>query len=665
MNIKKNKNGFTLVELVVVVCIFGIILSAILNFMKPANEIHNDTQATMDANVISSGLIEYMDDELRYATNILVLKDYLGVPQVSPDGRVGDNPVQFTNCLVVDNNNPRGYTDKSYNPDDDDTATKMRARGCVTKVTKLDSEGFNFNNSSIVKGKSFYDKFTFTITIGSNVLDKEAFEKDNSLSTLEIRLRAYQPVYRNGEFVFTKKKFDRDAQNGEDGTIEKDKGAVLNLTNINLSGNDSSKLEVIDVADTNPVQVIGLFDNAGYPTAAAPAGATSYQAECYNANRQVTYVGTNGESVTTVPSYTYIFYQKKKSASKCTVSFKYASDSPFTPDADVIAPYTDVAKGTLFKNFPTIPAAPSGYNPGEWLGPDGNPVVPSDGFTIEGDVTFRLQYTEKAPSPNEVTITWLKPDGTLYCPSKQDKSVGGEFVPIQVPAGYPVDMNEFDFVWVQQGTGAPVETVSCTGPMTFIAQATAKPHVKFSADGTNIDSEIRVSKGKVIESSAIPEVAADKIPSGKMFDKWVLEGDSSKTADTTPINADCTFVAQFKDKPPVPDHASVVKVHVKSITGSSNVIAISPDGGGQLKYAFNTVSSDIKYTDWSSYENKLNNGSDLEFTFYNDGKDKNGNNVATTMKLQFQWGATRSFNFNGTVTEVWYKDGQFYDSDPG
>ena len=35
------------------------------------------------------------------------------------------------------------------------------------------------------------------------------------------------------------------------------------------------------------------------------------------------------------------------------------------------------------------------------------------------------------------------------------------------------------------------------------------------------------------------------------------------------------------------------------------------------------------------------------------------------MKLQFQWETARSFTFNGTMTEVWYKDGQFYDSNPG
>ena len=39
MNNKKNKNGFTLVELVIVMCIFGAIFACILNFIKPANQV--------------------------------------------------------------------------------------------------------------------------------------------------------------------------------------------------------------------------------------------------------------------------------------------------------------------------------------------------------------------------------------------------------------------------------------------------------------------------------------------------------------------------------------------------------------------------------------------------------------------------------------------------
>lgn len=48
--------------------------------IKPANNVYHDADATMESNIIGSGLIDYLDDELRYSTNVLVLKDYIGVP---------------------------------------------------------------------------------------------------------------------------------------------------------------------------------------------------------------------------------------------------------------------------------------------------------------------------------------------------------------------------------------------------------------------------------------------------------------------------------------------------------------------------------------------------------------------------------------------------------
>ena len=57
----KNRKGFTLVELIVVVTIFGVILGAILNMIKPANNVYHDADATMESNIIGSGLIDYLD----------------------------------------------------------------------------------------------------------------------------------------------------------------------------------------------------------------------------------------------------------------------------------------------------------------------------------------------------------------------------------------------------------------------------------------------------------------------------------------------------------------------------------------------------------------------------------------------------------------------------
>ena len=570
MNIgkKSNKNGFTLVELIVVVVIFGMIMGAILNFMKPANEIHNDTQATMDANVISSGLIEYMDDELRYATNVLVLNGYMGVPKVSDSGMVGNYPVSFTDCLVIDNINPRGYTNKNFNPSADDTATRLGCRGSIIKVSQINTKGFDFNNSKIVKGADFYDKFTYSIKIGTNVLDKE-FEVNNQISTLQVSLVAYQPVYQNGRYVFTKKKFDRDTKNGEDGTIEKNKGAVLSLTNINIDPNDSAKLVVCENGLVNPVQIIGKFESDGYPTqTTAPVGATSYQQEMYKATRQVAITDTNGEDQNVVPRYTYIFYRKNKSATKCSVNFKFSATSPITPGEDVGDPYNNVAKGTTFKNFPPAPGAPSGYNAPYWQAPDGSIVDKNVGYAINGDTTFTLVYSEKAPSPNEVTLTWLKPDGNVYATTKQDKATGSETVTATPPAGDPVNTEFNDYEWVEYGTGAKLADVNVNGEKTFYPSVTPKPVVKFSTDGTNVDSEIRVSKGQKIPEHMIPSPSAAKLPSDKAFDKWVVKG-TDDGIESKVIEGDVIFVPKLKDKP-------------AGINGWSISYTISNNGSGSI-----------------------------------------------------------------------------------
>ncbi|MBQ7071416.1 MAG: type II secretion system protein, partial [Ruminococcus sp.] len=164
MKRKANKNGFTLVELVVVVCIFGIILGAILNIIKPTNEIYNDADATMHTNVIGSGLAEYIDDELRYSTRIMILRNYRGVPEVSSDGKIGIIDTSFTDCLVIDNNNLRGSNLKNFDPNADTLVNRFGARGALIKVSKLNTEGFNFNNSVVCKGVDFYDKYGFEMS---------------------------------------------------------------------------------------------------------------------------------------------------------------------------------------------------------------------------------------------------------------------------------------------------------------------------------------------------------------------------------------------------------------------------------------------------------------------------------------------------------------------
>lgn len=637
---KKNLNGFTLVELIVVVCIFGMIMVAILNFIKPANDIHNDTQATMDANLISSGLIEYVDDELRYATNVLILEGYRGVPVVTDKGIVKSSKLPataYTNCLVIDNVNLRGYGLSDYSGDDTDRVDKrMGATGCIYKITKLDEEGLNFNNAIVAKGVDFYDKFKFDMSASSNLNNVGEMNAKSKRNTMFFDVVTYSAVYNNGTYEFTKKRFERDTVNNADATIRKESGAAISFTNMIDAGRADWRL--LDLKFSTEMDE-NIFDDY-VERATAPIGCTPQQARYYE----------DGEE----NRYTYIFYQKKKSANKCTLKFIYSDTSPISPGADVSEP-VEIVKGSKFKLFPSTPSAPAGYNAPYWVGPDGNKVDTSAGIEVNDDMTFVLVFTEKVPDANQVKLTWLDESGSVYRTTNESKSAPGSFHAAIEP-GSPYDGAMYDCEWQEQGTGAKCSTVNIDGPKTFVAVKIPKIKVTFSTNGTDVDSEMYVSKGTKLTEDILPAAMPDKIPSGKMFVKWVIDGKESQKIEDYAITAATKFKCEFKDKPPIPAGSSVVKIHVKSILSWNNNAAVtcsnqeadfSVSGSATVARHKGNHYGDILV-------NQLGANRNFEFTFY-----------TPDLTIQLQWAGLRKFENNGSVYEVWYKDGAFYDTDPG
>ncbi len=637
---KKNLNGFTLVELIVVVSIFGMIMVAILNFIKPANELHNDTQATMDANLISSGLIEYVDDELRYATNILILEDYRGVPQVSDKGIVAkgkDIPsIAFTNCLVLDNVNLRGYALSDYSGDDTDRVDKrMGATGCIYKITKLDEEGLNFNNAIVAKGVDFYDKFKFEMSADSNrnYTDNRA---NKNLQAMFFNVKTYSAVYNNGTYEFTKKRFERDTVNNVDATIRKESGAAINFTNINDAGRDDWAVRDFEFGNEMSENIFDKYVDR----ASAPIGCTPQQAKYYE----------DGEE----NRYTYIFYQKKKSANKCTLKFIYSDSSPISPGADVADP-VEIVKGSKFKLFPSTPSAPAGYNAPYWVGPDGNKVDTSAGVVVNDDMTFVLVFTEKTPDANQAKLTWLDESGSVYKTTFESKSAPGSFHAAIEPSN-PYDGAMYDCEWQEQGTGAKCSTVNIDGPKTFVAVKIPKIKVTFSTNGTDVDSEMYVSKGTKLTEDTLPSAMPEKIPAGKMFVKWVIDGKESQKIEDYAITAATKFKCEFKDKPPIPAGSSVVKIHVKKILSwNNNATVTCSNQAADFSVSGDATVARHKENHYGNLlVNQLGNNKNFEFTFY-----------TPDVTIQLQWAGARKFENNGSIYEVWYKDGAFYDTDPG
>ena len=612
----KNRKGFTLVELIVVVTIFGVILGAILNMIKPANNVYHDADATMESNIIGSGLIDYLDDELRYSTNVLVLKDYIGVPDVSTSGTIGASGVTYSNCIVIDNNNLRGYSLKNYSGNDTDTAAKrMGAKGCILNVGKVNTEGLNFNNSAVARGVDFYDNYKFDI--GASI------SKIEGMSTLDVSLTAYQPTYENGSYTFTKTKYKKDA--------------AVNLTNININEGDSDSYKVRDYKDFSVAP-----DYVTYPQATtAPAGCTAQQEKYYSLDASNT--------------YTYIFYDKTTVSSSKTYSVKFiysASDPEPTLRGKQIDTKS-VKAGTVYKAPPSM-SSRTGYGTPYWVDSKNNVADFTTGVTINKDMVFSCVYPPVAPKA-QFNVTFENINGSTFTTTKV---YDGDFAN---DPGIPTDMDTIkqDFVkWVYKSDNSKGLTdVSITdSSVVFVPVVQNKHKVEFKLNGSLINaSTIYVSDGQYANYPGATPVSSD---ANKVFSKWVVEGTSDEITSVT-ITRDTVFEAVFVEKPSLPtsqsDRVTIIidcsagnnysymygyfcnmnakivnetdnEVIVDNFTGNSN-IDISKYKGREVRYV---ITATIPYNvpcrvnlwekEWQNIDNAFTNvtltTSDLGKTYY-------------------------------------------------
>lgn len=612
----KNRKGFTLVELIVVVTIFGVILGAILNMIKPANNVYHDADATMESNIIGSGLIDYLDDELRYSTNVLVLKDYIGVPDVSTSGTIGASGVTYSNCIVIDNNNLRGYSLKNYSGNDTDTAAKrMGAKGCILNVGKVNTEGLNFNNSAVARGVDFYDNYKFDIGASISKIEK--------MDTLDVSLTAYQPTYENGSYTFTKTKYKKDA--------------AVNLTNININEGDSDSYKVRDYKDFSVAP-----DYVTYPQATtAPAGCTAQQEKYYSLDASNT--------------YTYIFYDKTTVSSSKTYSVKFiysASDPEPTLRGKQIDTKS-VKAGTVYKAPPSM-SSRTGYGTPYWVDSKNNVADFTTGVTINKDMVFSCVYPPVAPKA-QFNVTFENINGSTFTTTKV---YDGDFAN---DPGIPTDMDTIkqDFVkWVYKSDNSKglTDVFITDSSVVFVPVVQNKHKVEFKLNGSLINaSTIYVSDGQYANYPGATPVSSD---ANKVFSKWVVEGTSDEITSVT-ITRDTVFEAVFVEKPSLPtsqsDRVTIIidcsagnnysymygyfcnmnakivnetdnEVIVDNFTGNSN-IDISKYKGREVRYV---ITATIPYNvpcrvnlwekEWQNIDNAFTNvtltTSDLGKTYY-------------------------------------------------
>ena len=198
---KNNKNGFTLIELVIVATIMVMIMGAILNWIRPMNKFYQRTQALSDSNDVGSLLMDSVDDELRYATNVVILQNYEGVPQLSGGFLVDSSGnssygSKFTDVIIIDNNAIRGSRFPDYDPNGT-VAHRKGARGCIIKANVRDIIDTDRMRCLGLGGEALYNDY------GCH-FDASLKTFENGASSVTIDMELTRPTRNGAVYVFDK-----------------------------------------------------------------------------------------------------------------------------------------------------------------------------------------------------------------------------------------------------------------------------------------------------------------------------------------------------------------------------------------------------------------------------------------------------------------------------
>ncbi len=505
-------------------------MGAILNIIRPANESYSSAEAIVETNQTGSAMIDYLDENLKYATNMLVLKDYVGVPKVN-NGMLGGSSTIYKSCIIIDNNNLRGYSEKDYSGDDNDTAQKrMGCTGCIIRIDNINTDGLSFDNSQVALGVDEYGKFKFDISaqINGSAEDKKW--------NLDVSLDTYEPVYDGGTYSFTKTRYKAESS--------------IDLVNINVKPEDPFRVN--DFVDFSVAP-----DYTKYPQENL-ADATGYSTE----QQKVYYDTANSDN-----KYTYIFFDKKTSADsvKYSVTFQYAADSPVNPGSIIAS--TMVVPGNKISGIPTL-TAQAGYLAPVWKCDDGNVYTADEikNYVVNNDVTF-FAYYQPDSNYNPHTVTLYEMDGTTVFKtlSVQD----GTIMPYPgPPSNVPENYKFLDWV-LKSDNSKSYKDVSITAEgFEFVPLCEELLEVKYF-DTENALFAVQYveyddyGSGDAITSTFNIIDTIPAVPSDQLFKGWDLDSDPADNslyhsgdvcvAHIKPV----TFKAVTEPKPP----ADKVTIH--------------------------------------------------------------------------------------------------------
>lgn len=209
----KNNCGFTLVELIVVMCLMGIIMGAVLNLMRPTSRLYAQTNRYLVEEESVSTISEYLQSELMYATGVYV---YCGDESESDINAIAvDNGITMKNCIVLDNVTARTDTQKAVNAGATGVIKKYAYSSShyvdVTSNASLTSGNKLYQNGFMLQDQSFMDDDYYRFRISNATINSGVGA--TPVHALTVDIDVFRPEYNSstgnyqaGEQTFTASK---------------------------------------------------------------------------------------------------------------------------------------------------------------------------------------------------------------------------------------------------------------------------------------------------------------------------------------------------------------------------------------------------------------------------------------------------------------------------
>lgn len=520
---EKNKNlqsGFTLVELIVVMAMMAIIFGALMNVVTPTNKFFTETEAFKDEVVLSEGLTNALAAEVRYATNVVVLQNYVGVPNIKGGKLAGTGDVVFDYALVADNDKTRGAFTNDYESKKNSTIARRKgAKGQILRF-EIGALGVNFNVSNMLYSEDFYDKYNYEFSIAGKVDENNRGYIDFGVNMNDMVLDdtgSYVPNednYESSEFLY--------------------------LKNINLNDNDGYQMIVKDFGGSTDDS-----DYVGYERIEADEGITAStdnqkgmfaKDDSNNVHTWIIYF--KGSNVTAGQEVTLTFNPNYKDASgndKEPVTFKGNVGKPFNQAPPKLPYATDfeyqLSDGhTYMRQFSHWTS--SSDQTKEWSNADITAYIPM------GDETFTAVYVDTKITYD---VLFYNSNGTALLPGGENKVVshGTKVVP---PTVAPDPSKGDTVLWIDMTTGLVVDESEfnfITRDYTVSYMYTNKHTVTFTDEEGNVIATAYAYDG--IEFTDIPSVPGKPGYTGK----WVPEFGDADEFDITNITDDVNLVPSY------------------------------------------------------------------------------------------------------------------------